>query len=51
MKGKKKWLIPVLAALAVIEALATVGLLPPVVVPVAQAVGGALAPPVVQPET
>lgn len=44
MKGRKKWLIVVAAAVMLAETLAGFGVVPPVVAPVVRAVAGAVAP-------
>ena len=44
MKGKKKWLFVVAAAVMLAETLAGFGVVPPVVAPVVRAVATAVAP-------
>lgn len=44
MKGKKKWLIVVAAAAMLVETLAGLGVVPPVVAPIVRAVVSAVVP-------
>lgn len=47
-KGKKKWLIVAAAIIGAVELLASVGVLPPVVLPLAEAVADVVLPQVEQ---